>query len=250
MKTPFDLLQMKQANEKISMLTAYDVCFSRLAEAAGIDLILVGDSLANVVLGLKSTRDVGMSEMKLFTSAVCRGALTTHVVADMPWGSDHSLDQALLNTADLINCGATSVKIEGNKSAIIRSVVKDQCPVMGHIGLTPQTAKSRRQTGQTKEEANTILNEALELEQAGVFCIVLEHIPTELGKLISNRLSIPTIGIGAGPHCNGQVLVLHDVLGLDPSRSPPFAKQFESLEQKTIEALSSYNNWVKSTGID
>jgi 3-methyl-2-oxobutanoate hydroxymethyltransferase len=243
---PHQLVAKKTTQEKIAMFTAYDLSSARIAEAAGIDMILVGDSLANVMLGRPSTRDIGMQEMLLFVEAVANGAPNTHIVADMPWKSDHSVENACKNAQLLMNAGADSVKIEGAHGDIIAAVASEVAPVVAHLGLTPQTATSFKQHGQNPSEAKQILQEAQAVVQAGAFALVLEHIPDTLGKEISEQINIPTIGIGAGKDCDGQVLVYHDALGLTPGKKPPFVKEFAHLFNDTKNAIEEYINWVKN----
>lgn len=240
----YKFLQKKQSGQKISMMTAYDLSFARALEAAKIDMILVGDSLANVVLGRKSTCDIGMDEMQLFVKAVSIGAPNTHIVADMPWQSDETVELALINAQKLVDAGATSVKIEGAKLKQIKAISDQICPVVGHLGLTPQTATNFKQKGNNAAEALLIKKEAQEVAQAGVFMIVLEHIPSDLGKEITQKSMAPTIGIGAGTDCDGQVLVCYDALGFNPNKLPPFVKKFSSLFDDTVSGVKNYINWV------
>lgn len=234
-------LKARKHGKPIAMLTAYDAPFARIAEAAGIDMILVGDSCANVVLGYSSTREVGMDEMLLFVGAVRRGAPNTHIVADMPWKSERTVDEALANARRFMESGANSVKIEGARTEIIAALKKNNIPVVGHLGLLPQSATSFKQQGQSPEEAQRILQEARDVASAGVCCLVLEHIPESLGALISQALhDVPTIGIGAGREVNGQVLVLHDALGLHPFKIPPFAQKFSDLYSEAVLGMQKY----------
>jgi len=235
-----EIVQLKR-RRKLSMITAYDVCFARIAEAAGIDMILVGDSAANVVLGYQSTREIGMNEMLMFVSAVRRGAPHTHVVADMPWQSDRTPQEALMNARRFMECGANSVKIEGCRVDVVHHLVDKGIPVVGHLGLLPQTASSFKQQGTNPESAQRIFDEAIELERCGIFALVLEHIPESLGSQIAQGLaSVSVIGIGAGKDVDGQVLVLHDVLGLHPFKIPPFAHRYANLYEQALQALRAY----------
>lgn len=231
------------------MMTAYDLWTARVLEAAGIDMILVGDSLANVMLGRETTRDIGMNEMLLFTAAVANGAPQSHIVADMPWKSDHSPEEAVQNARKLVEAGAHSVKIEGPAFEVIDAVVQNVTPVVAHLGLTPQTAQSFRQQGRTPDAARRIREEALGVEKAGAYALVLEHVPADLAAQITSELHIPVIGIGAGPDCDGQVLVFHDALGISP-KIPPFAKKFTNLFDTAVQGVHDYISWVGNSEKD
>lgn len=234
-------LKERKGNKPISMITAYDAPFARMAEAAGIDMILVGDSGANVVLGMQSTRDIGMAEMLVFVAAARRGAPNTHIVADMPWQSERTPAEAVMNAKKFLEAGANSVKIEGARSEILEALKKEKISVVGHLGLLPQSATSFKQQGQSPEEASRIYEEAKLCARCGVFALVLEHIPESLGAHISQALQdIPTIGIGAGKKVDGQVLVLHDALGLHPFRIPPFAEKFADLYGAGVQGIQNY----------
>jgi len=246
MKTIHELKAMKRVS-RIAMITAYDACFARMAEAAGIDMILVGDSGANVVLGYASTREIGMDEMLIFVGAVRRGAPNTHVVADMPWRSDVDVPTALHNARRFMQAGANSVKIEGAPLEILYALEKEGIPVVGHLGLLPQTATSFKQAGQTPQEAAQTLADAIAVAKAGAFAIVLEHVPDSLGALVAQRIAdVPIIGIGAGNAVDGQVLVLHDALGMHPFRQPPFAKKFVDIYTQGVDALRRYAEFVRT----
>lgn len=235
-----EIQNKKKNKEKISIITAYDFAFARMAEEAGIDQILVGDSLANVMLGYPSTRDIGMAEMILFTRAVAKGAPNTHIIADMPYLSDGDPETAMENAKRLLEVGAHSVKLEGAKINVIEALIKKGIPVMGHLGLLPQTAESFKQYGKTEAEADQLLKEALAIDKLGVYSMVLEHVPESLGSLISQRVSATTIGIGAGRNTDGQVLVLHDVLGINGGKIPPFAKKFADVFEVGVRGISDY----------
>jgi 3-methyl-2-oxobutanoate hydroxymethyltransferase len=242
-----DLKAMKQRGEKIAMLTAYDYPTARLLDEAGVPIILVGDSLGMVVLGYDSTLPVTMADMLHHVRAVVRGTQRAHVVADMPFMSYQAGPEDALRNAGrfLQEAGAQSVKLEGGVSVAetVRRLVEAGIPVMGHIGLTPQSVNQfggYKVQGKTPAAAVKLLNDAAALEQAGAYAIVLETIPAPLGKLISERLSIPTIGIGAGPHCDGQVQVLHDMLGLYPDFVPKHAKQYAHLAEEIGRAVREY----------
>lgn len=224
----------------MSMVTAYDAPFAALAHEAGIDVLLVGDSVANAVLGHGRTGDIGMAEMVHHVAAVRRGAPGACVLADMPLGSDEGVENALRNASALVAAGADAVKIEGPRLEEIRALRRAEIAVCGHLGLLPQTATSLRQAARDPAEQETLLAQACALQEAGCVGIVLEHIPFDLGRRATETLSIPTIGIGAGPDCRGQVLVLHDVLGLS-TRRPPFAKAWADLRTAALEALRGYH---------
>lgn len=238
------LLQARMSGNLLSMVTCYDAAYAVLCAEAGVDLLLVGDSVANAVLGHAHTAEIGMAEMLHHTAAVRRGAPEARIVADFPYGADGTVELALANGSALTRAGADAVKLEGAKFAQVQALVAAGIPVVGHLGLLPQTAKSLRQAGRDPEEAARIRQEARDLEQAGACALVLEHIPSSLAGEITGMLSIPTIGIGAGSDCSGQVLVLHDLLGLS-ARRPPFAKAFADLRTATREALSAYSRAVK-----
>lgn len=249
--TAFGLAQMKARGEKISVLTAYDYAWGRLIDEAGIDIALVGDSLGMVVLGYETTLQVTMDDMIRHTAAVSRGTNHALVVADMPFMSyQANEDEAIRNAGRLVQeGGAQVVKMEGGSRVVetIARIVEIGIPVMGHVGLTPQSVHQLGYRTQGTDDANAerILRESLDLQQAGVCSIVLEKVPSELAAKITAELTIPTIGIGAGPHCDGQVLVTHDMLGMYDKFMPPFAKQYANLWQITLDAFKSYNKEVK-----
>jgi 3-methyl-2-oxobutanoate hydroxymethyltransferase len=252
MKTLNDFLRMKKDGEKIVMLTAYDYPSARLAEEAGVDVILVGDSLGMVVLGYDSTVPVTMADMTHHTRAVRRGARETFVITDMPFLSYQiSPAQALENAGRLVqDGGCEAVKVEGGEeiAAQVRALTRAGIPVCAHVGLTPQSATALsgyKVQGRTAEAANKLLRDALALEEAGAFMIVLECIPVQVAQLVSGRLSIPTIGIGAGAACDGQVLVWHDTLGMFDRFTPKFVKKFETLGVKAREAVGAYAREVR-----
>jgi 3-methyl-2-oxobutanoate hydroxymethyltransferase len=243
---------MKARGERIPMLTAYDYTAARLADQAGIPIILVGDSLGMVVLGYESTLPVTMDDMIHHTKMVVRGAQNAHVVADLPFMSYQiNNSQALTNAARLVQeGGAQSVKLEGGErvAETVRSIVDCGIPVMGHIGLTPQSVNAfsgYRVRGRDRQEAIQMLQDAQAIEDAGAYAVVLELVPTPLAQLISQRLTIPTIGIGAGPGCDGQVQVLHDMLGLFTDFVPRHAKQYAKLADTMQEAFQQYVQEVK-----
>jgi len=252
-KTTPDFEKMKQAGEKISMLTAYDYPSAQLVEEAGVDMILVGDSLGMVVLGYDSTVPVTMEEMLHHTKAVCRGARQTYVVADMPFMSYATMDLAIMNAGRLIKeGGADAVKLEGgyNLAPIVQALTHIGIPVVGHIGLTPQTANQLgglKVQGRDLNSAKQLVEDGLAIEQAGAFSIVLEAIPKQVAKQLSTGMKIPTIGIGAGLDCDGQVLVFHDILGLFKRFKPKFVKQYAQLGDEAAQAIRIFNNEVKSS---
>ena len=247
-----EIAEMKARGEKIPMVTAYDYTSARLADQAEIPLVLVGDSLGMVVLGYDSTIPVTMEDMLHHAKAVARGAQRAMVVVDLPFMS-YQLDpsRALANAARLMQeGGAQSVKLEGGEkiSSTVGRIVDAGIPVMGHIGLTPQsvhTLGGYRVQGRKQNEAAQLLKDAHALEQAGAFAVVLELIPAPLARLISERLNIPTIGIGAGSQCDGQVQVLHDILGLYPDFVPKHTKQYARLAVTMEDALARYVREVK-----
>ena len=242
-----DIGQMKADGKKIPMVTAYDYTSACLADQAGIPILLVGDSLGMVVLGYESTVKVTMDDILHHTKAVVRGAKQALVVADMPFMTYHiDQSQALANAARLIQeGGAQTVKLEGgeNVADTVHRMVESGIPVMGHIGLTPQSINSfggYRVQGRDREEAAKLLRDAKALEDAGAYAIVLELVPTPLAGLISRQLTVPTIGIGAGVECDGQVQVLHDMLGLFTDFVPRHAKQYAQLAESIKGAFAQY----------
>lgn len=247
------IADMRARHQRIVVVTAYDAPSARLAEAAGIDIILVGDSAGTTVLGGSSTVPVTMDEMVLFTRGVMRGVERAFVVADMPFGSYQvSEDAAIANAVRLIKeGGADAVKLEGAGRVLTRisGIVDAGIPVMGHIGLTPQSAGmlgGYRAQGRTAAAAKRLVDQAVALERAGCFAVVLEAIPAVVAARITEALKIPTIGIGAGPECSGQVLVWHDVLGLSPEPMPRFVKPYAALAQVITDALGQYARDVRS----
>jgi len=244
--------EMKARGEKITMLTAYDFATAKLVDETGMPLILVGDSLGMVALGYESTIPVTMEEMIHHTKAVVRGSKQALVIGDMPFMSYHvSTEEALRNAARFIQEGGTqAVKLEGGHSVAqtVKRIVECGIPVMGHIGLTPQSIHQLggfKAQGKTPEAAQRLLQDALALETAGAFAIVLESVPYALARIITRKIAVPTIGIGAGPHCDGQVQVLSDLLGLYTEFVPRHAKQYAKLSQAVKEAVSQYLKEVK-----
>ncbi len=243
--------EMKRAGESIPCITAYDYPTAKLADAAGIPLILVGDSLGNVVLGYDSTVHVTMDDMVRHTQAVVRGAREALIVADMPFMSYQvNADEAVRNAGRLVQeAGAHAVKLEGGTAVAeaVARITSAGIPVLGHLGLTPQSVNQLggyRVQGRTLPQAQKLLEDAEALEAAGAFGIVLESVPGMLAQVVTNRLQVPTIGIGAGVGCDGQIQVLHDVLGLS-SRLPKHAKQYANLNQIIEEAIAAYAGDVR-----
>ncbi|MCL5669955.1 MAG: 3-methyl-2-oxobutanoate hydroxymethyltransferase, partial [Acidobacteria bacterium] len=245
------VLERKLHGEKITALTAYDYPTARLADEAGIDILLVGDSLAQVVLGYDSTVPLTTEEMLHHLRAVRRGVRRALLVADLPYGSYHMGDKEALETSlrFVKHGGAEAVKIEGGKrrARLVRRLTNAEIPVMGHIGLTPQSIHRMggyAVQGRSLESANELLADAQALEDAGVFAIVLEAIPRELAAILTRRLRIPTIGIGAGPDCDGQILVFHDLVGLTFERSAKFVRPYANLHQTLHDALTHFKGDV------
>lgn len=243
----------KQRGEKIACLTAYDYPFARLLDEAGLDVLLVGDSWGMAVAGEENTLAVTVDEMVVATRSVRRAARRALVVADMPFGSYQlSLEAAVENALRLVkDGGAEAVKLEGGavRAPTVRAIVEAEIPVMAHIGLTPQSVYRQsgyRVQGTSAAAAQQILNDALTLEQAGAFALVLEGIPRELAAIITARLRIPTIGIGAGPDCDGQILVLHDLLGLSFRPQPKFVRPYANLGSLIRTAAESYRQDVEA----
>lgn len=242
-----DLLAMKREGKKITMITAYSYPQGLIVDEAGIDIILVGDSLGMVELGYRDTVPVTMEEMLGHTKAVVRGIKRAHVVGDMPFMSYNiSREQAVTNAGILYkDGGADSVKLEGGQdmAPVVEAIVKAGIPVFGHIGLTPQTANllgGFKVQGKSLDQAKRVVDDAIALEQAGVFAIVLEAIPRQLAAIITEKVGIPTIGIGGGLECDGQVLVLHDLVGLFRRFTPKFVKVYADVYSVQLEAVRKY----------
>jgi len=233
-----------KGKKKIAMLTCYDFQTAKLLEQAGIDLILVGDSLGMVVLGFKDTKPVTMADMVRHTAAVAKAVEKTPVVGDLPANSYNSAEDALKNAKLLLEAGANAVKFEGCKPKIVSVLVKEKIPVMGHLGLLPQTAEKYCVHGKEKDEAEKIFRDSMALDKAGVFAIVLECVPLQLAKRITENTTALTIGIGAGPHCNGQVLVINDLLGMNQEFKPKFVKRYANLSEEITKAVSDFKNEV------
>jgi 3-methyl-2-oxobutanoate hydroxymethyltransferase len=253
--TILEVQRMKQETEKITMLTAYDYRTALILDSCEVEILLVGDSLGNVVLGMDNTLPVTMQEMLHHTKAVVKGRKRALVVADMPFMSYHvCLEEAKRNAGLLIkDGGAEAVKVEGgaNVADVIEAVTQIDIPVMGHIGLTPQSIHRMggfKVQGREEQQRQKLLADAQAVERAGAFAVVLECVPAELAQEISRSVSIPTIGIGAGAGCDGQVLVINDVLGLSGSFRPKFVKQYAQLEEQIKKAVCKYCEEVKSGG--
>ena len=251
-KVTVPAIREMKGTKRIGMLTAYDYPSARLVDGAGADITLVGDSLGMVVLGYPDTLSVTMDDMLHHTRAVVRGTTTSLVVGDMPYLSYHvTVDEAVRNAGEFIRAGAQAVKVEGGKPSRIRVVeaIRDaEIPVMGHIGLTPQSVNELggfKVQGKGAEAAMRMIEEAIALEKAGCFALVLECVPAELAAYITERISIPTIGTGAGPACDGQVLVFHDVLGLFDGFKPKFVRRYGEFEGELRKALAHYLDDVR-----
>lgn len=249
--TTAQLFQWKQQQRPITVLTAWDYAIAQLLDEAGLDMILVGDSLAMTALGHQTTLPLSLEAMLHHAAAVKRGVQRALVVCDLPFLTYQESEQQAIHTAGRVlkETGVQAVKLEGGNPAIAQTVAtlsRIGIPVMGHIGLTPQSVHrlGYRKQGKTPEDAEQIYQEALNLTEAGAFALILEHIPSELASRITNAVSIPTIGIGAGKHCDGQVLVTADVLGLT-AKQPPFAKTYLNLRQMITEAAQNYIEDVK-----
>ncbi|WP_258360660.1 3-methyl-2-oxobutanoate hydroxymethyltransferase [Moorella sulfitireducens (nom. illeg.)] len=246
------LQAMKERGEKITMVTAYDYPSALLADRAGMDMLLVGDSLGMVVLGYQSTVPVTMDEMVHHTRAVMRATPAALVVADMPFLSYQAgIRDAVYNAGRLVKeGGADAVKLEGGRAMapVVRAIVDAGIPVMGHLGITPQSVVQLggyRVQGREQEAADKIAADAAALVEAGAFSLVLECVPAELARRVTGELPVPTIGIGAGPHCDGQVLVYHDLLGLFDRFKPKFVKRYVNLNEAIIKALTDYREEVR-----
>ncbi|HEY6405489.1 MAG TPA: 3-methyl-2-oxobutanoate hydroxymethyltransferase [Nitrososphaeraceae archaeon] len=243
--------EMKKNKEKVAMVTAYDYFSALICDRAGVDGVLVGDSAAMVMLGYPNTAAIGMREMLVFCGAVTRAVKRALIIGDLPFGSYQcSVTDAVYNSVLFIKAGCNAVKIEGGTAVVplIRSIVAAGIPVMGHIGFTPQTASlwnNNRLHGKTEKSALKLLEQARELEEAGAFSIVLEMVTDEVATLISENLSIPTIGIGSGLNCDGQVLVSHDLLGLQQGAQFKFVKRYAHLSETIFDAVSLFRKDVK-----
>jgi len=244
-------LRSLKGKKKITAITAYDYPSGWIAEKAGLDVILVGDSLGMVIKGEPTTLNVTVEEVAYHTRAVKAAVNRALLVADMPFLSYVNGEEAVKNAGILIRAGAEAVKIEGPRPEIVKELVKAEIPVMGHLGLTPQSYLrfgGFKVQGKEWRAALSLVKEALELEEAGVFSIVLESIPLQVAEEITRRVSVPTIGIGSGPQCDGQILVFHDLLGLYPGHTPKFVRKYASLAEAAVEALRRYAADVEKGG--
>ncbi|MFZ5769752.1 MAG: 3-methyl-2-oxobutanoate hydroxymethyltransferase [Bacillota bacterium] len=245
--TVLDFLEMKRSGRKITMVTAYDYAFASIVDSVDIDIILVGDSGAMTTLGYETTVPVSMEEMLAMARAVARGAKNTFLVGDMPFLSyEVSVEKAVENAGRFLKeAGMDAVKLEGGRrvAPVIQAIVRAGIPVMGHIGLTPQSLSQLggfRVQGKDVDSARAVVEDALALQEAGAFAVVVEAVPAPVGEMITRALRVPTIGIGAGPHCDGQVLVLHDLLGLFERFVPKFVKRYANLAASAREALACF----------
>ncbi|MGI0064922.1 MAG: 3-methyl-2-oxobutanoate hydroxymethyltransferase [Nitrosopumilaceae archaeon] len=251
-KTPRDIIAKKVAGKKISVVTAYDYSLALLCDRAGVDILLVGDSAGMVVLGYDNTIPVTMTQMQIFTEAVSRARENALVVGDLPFMSyQANVPDAIKNSGKLIKAGADAVKLEGGleMADTVRAIVETGIPVMGHIGLQPQTtmlSQGYRVQGKTKESAKKLIESAKALEEAGVFSITLEMVTSEVAKIISESVSVPTIGIGSGKNCDGQVLVIHDMIGMYDKLKPKFVKRYLSLSKEITKAVELYRKDVET----
>ena len=251
-KSVQDIVNMKKESKKISVVTSYDYTLASLCDRAGIDVLLVGDSAGMVMLGYENTIPVTMEQMCIFTEAVNNAREHSLLVADMPFMSyQTSIDDAIRNSGLLIKAGADAVKLEGGTSMAktIRAIVDVGIPVMGHIGLQPQTtmlSQGYKVQGKTKDAAVKLIRDAERLEESGAFSIVLEMVSNEVAEIISEAIKVPTIGIGSGARCDGQVLVIQDLLGMYDKIKPKFAKRYMDLADDIVKALTSYRNDVES----
>jgi 3-methyl-2-oxobutanoate hydroxymethyltransferase len=247
------LLRMKAAGEKIAMLTAYDFSFARVFDAAGIDVILVGDSASNVMAGHETTLPITLDQMIYHASSVIRGVNKSLVVVDLPFGTYQGNSKEALVSAIRVmkESGGHALKLEGGEEIVesVKRIVSAGVPVMGHLGLTPQSIyKFGTYAVRAKEEAEAekLKRDAILLQEAGCFAVVLEKIPAQLAKEVSESLSIPTIGIGAGPHCDGQVLVMHDMLGINNEFQPRFLRKYANLHEQITNAVHQYVKDVRA----
>lgn len=251
-KTPKDIIAKKTVGNKISVITAYDYSLALLCDRADVDILLVGDSGGMVMLGYENTIPVTMEQMIFFTEAVSRARQNALVVGDLPFMSfQASVSDAISNSGRLIKAGADAVKLEGGLKMVntIKAIVDIGIPVMGHIGLQPQTtilSQGYRVQGKTKDTALKLINDAKALEEAGVFSIAIEMVSHEVAKIISENINIPTIGIGSGKNCDGQVLVLHDILGMYDKLKPKFVKRYLSLSKDITKAVEAYRKDIES----
>lgn len=248
MKITADIIKSKEEHGSFIVLTAYDYCFARAFDSAGVDVLLVGDSVGMVCFGEKDTKSVTIEHMAYHTRGVSRGAERSLVVTDMPIGTYDSPESALANAKVLIDAGADAVKVEGGQGILpaVRALVDAGIDVVGHLGLTPQTAENFKVTGKSDEDAEEIIRDSKALQEAGIFALTIECVPWQLGERITDMLDIPTIGIGAGSKCTGQVLVCYDMLGLFKDFKPKFVRRFSDLGEYVAQAVESYRSAVDS----
>ena len=245
-------VRARKGGDPLVMVTAYDAPGARMADEAGVDLILVGDSLAMVVLGYEDTLSVTTADMAHHVGAVARAKPRSMIIGDLPWMSYHvSVADTVVNAATLVRAGAAAVKLEGGKKRVpmVSAIVDAEIPVMGHIGLTPQSVHAMggfKVQGKSIDAAALLVEDALALEAAGVFSIVLEGVPDEVARMVTSAVSVPTIGIGAGPWCDGQVLVFHDVLGIEDRVLPKFVRRYASLRSEGVAALAEFADDVRA----
>jgi len=251
-KSVQDIINMKKNGKKISVITSYDYTLASLCDRAGIDVLLVGDSAGMVMLGYENTIPVTMDQMCMFTEAVSRARQNSLLVADLPFMSyQANIDDAIKNSGRLIKAGADAVKLEGGTpmAETISAIVDVGIPVMGHIGFQPQTttlSQGYKVQGKTKDTALKLIDDAKELEEAGVFSIALEMVSHEVAEIISETISVPTIGIGSGVGCNGQVLVVQDLLGMYDKLQPKFVKRYMNLSEDIVKAMENYKEDIES----
>jgi len=240
-----DQVRRLKGVRKVTVLTAYDYQTAKIMDVAGIDIILVGDSLGMVVLGYEDTKQVTMEDMIRHTQAVARGVESAIIIGDLPIHSYETVEDALTNAGKLMEAGAHAVKLEGYKPDAVKALIEEGIPVQGHLGLLPQTADVMKVRGKKRSEAERILAEAREMDALGVFSLVLECIPLKLAKQVTEAVGTLTIGIGAGVHCDGQVLVVNDMLGMDEGYSPKHSKIFANLNDIIGDAVERYIEEVK-----
>ncbi|MCC5953733.1 MAG: 3-methyl-2-oxobutanoate hydroxymethyltransferase [Acidimicrobiia bacterium] len=244
--------KVRAGAEPLVMVTAYDAPGARIADEAGVDIVLVGDSLAMVVLGYDDTLQVTVDDMAHHTAAVARAKPRCLVVGDLPWMSYHvSLAETVRNAATLVRAGAQAVKLEGGRKRLesIAAIIDAEIPVMGHLGLTPQSLHAFggfKVQGRERDAALELVDDAVALEEAGCFSIVLEGIPDEVARMVTDAVSVPTIGIGAGPHCDGQVLVFHDLLGIEDRITPKFVRRYGSIKADAVAAMADFATDVRN----
>jgi 3-methyl-2-oxobutanoate hydroxymethyltransferase len=245
-------VRARKGGEPLVMVTAYDAPGARLVDEGGADLILVGDSLAMVVLGYDTTLQVTVADIAHHTAAVARAKPSAMVIGDLPWMSYHvTTEDSVRNAAELVRAGAAAVKLEGGRKRLpmVSAILDAEIPVMGHIGLTPQSVNVMggfKVQGKTDQAARQLVDDAVALADAGCFSIVLEGVPSETARLVTEAIDIPTIGIGAGPHCDGQVLVFHDLLGIEERIVPKFVRRYASLKADAVEAIARFADDVRT----